>query len=146
MLSLMDAVPALLAGCAAIIKPSEVTPRFVGPIMETIRAVPDLAEVLTFVVGDGVTGQQIIEKVDVVCFTGSVTNGRKVGEACARRFIPAFLELGARTRPSSPAPRMSSRLPRPSCAARRTTRGRSATPSSACTRRRAFTTRWWMRW
>ncbi len=96
MLSLMDAVPALLAGCAAIIKPSEVTPRFVGPIMETIRAVPELAEVLTYVVGDGQTGQQIIENVDVVCFTGSVANGRKVGEACARRFIPAFLELGGK--------------------------------------------------
>jgi acyl-CoA reductase-like NAD-dependent aldehyde dehydrogenase len=96
MMSLMDAVPALLAGCAAVIKPSEVTPRFVGPIMETIRAVPDLAQVLTYVVGDGVTGQQIIENVDVICFTGSVTNGRKVGEACARRFIPAFLELGGK--------------------------------------------------
>jgi aldehyde dehydrogenase (NAD+) len=96
MLSLMDAVPALLAGCAAIIKPSEVTPRFIGPIMATIRAVPELAEVLTFIVGDGVTGQQIIENVDVVCFTGSVANGRKVGEACARRFIPAFLELGGK--------------------------------------------------
>lgn len=96
MMSLMDAVPALLAGCAAIIKPSEVTPRFVGPMMETIRAVPELAEVLTYVVGDGQTGQQIIENVDVVCFTGSVANGRKVGEACARRFIPAFLELGGK--------------------------------------------------
>ena len=94
MLALMDAVPALFAGCAAIIKPSEVTPRFVAPIMDTIRKVPALAEVLTFVVGDGITGQQIIDNVDVVCFTGSVTNGRKVGEACARRFIPAFLELG----------------------------------------------------
>jgi acyl-CoA reductase-like NAD-dependent aldehyde dehydrogenase len=96
MMSLMDAVPALLAGCAAIIKPSEVTPRFVGPIMQTIRAVPELADVVTYVVGDGVTGQQIIENVDVVCFTGSVTNGRKVAEACARRFIPAFLELGGK--------------------------------------------------
>jgi acyl-CoA reductase-like NAD-dependent aldehyde dehydrogenase len=96
MMSLMDAVPALLAGCAAIIKPSEVTPRFVGPILQTIRAVPELAEVLTFVVGDGQTGQQIIENVDAVCFTGSVTNGRKVAEACARRLIPAFLELGGK--------------------------------------------------
>ena len=64
--------------------------------METIRAVPQLAEVLAFVVGDGQTGQQIIENVDVICFTGSVANGRKVGEACARRFIPAFLELGGK--------------------------------------------------
>jgi succinate-semialdehyde dehydrogenase / glutarate-semialdehyde dehydrogenase len=96
MMSLMDAVPALLAGCAAIVKPSEVTPRFVEPIMQTIRAVPELAEVLTYIAGDGQTGQQIIENVDVVCFTGSVANGRKVAEACARRFIPAFLELGGK--------------------------------------------------
>src|SRR6202008_309847 len=53
-------------------------------------------DVLAYVVGDGITGQQIIENVDIVCFTGSVTNGRKVAEACARRFIPAFLELGGK--------------------------------------------------
>ena len=31
-----------------------------------------------------------------MCFTGSVATGRKVAEACARRFIPAFLELGGK--------------------------------------------------
>ena len=31
MLSSIDAIPALIAGCAAIIKPSEVTPRFIEP-------------------------------------------------------------------------------------------------------------------
>ena len=31
-LSLIDAVPALLAGCAVFVKPSEVTPRFVEPL------------------------------------------------------------------------------------------------------------------
>lgn len=96
MLSAIDATPALLAGCAAIIKPSEVTPRFVEPLMETIQSVPELAKVLTYVVGGGETGQAIIEHVDIVCFTGSVTTGRKVAEACARRFIPVFLELGGK--------------------------------------------------
>jgi succinate-semialdehyde dehydrogenase/glutarate-semialdehyde dehydrogenase len=96
MLSLIDAVPALFAGCAVIIKPSEVTPRFVTPIMETIREVPELAQVLTYVVGDGETGQDIINNADIVVFTGSVPNGLKVAEACARRFIPAYLELGGK--------------------------------------------------
>ncbi|MSO97958.1 MAG: aldehyde dehydrogenase family protein [Rhodospirillaceae bacterium] len=96
MLSAIDATPALLAGCAAIIKPSEVTPRFVEPLMETILKVPELAKVLTYVVGGGETGQQLIENVDIVCFTGSVPTGRKVAEACARRFIPVFLELGGK--------------------------------------------------
>jgi succinate-semialdehyde dehydrogenase / glutarate-semialdehyde dehydrogenase len=96
MLSLIDAVPALFAGCAVIIKPSEVTPRFVEPIMQTIQEVPALAKVLTYVVGDGETGQQIINNVDIVVFTGSVPNGLKVAESCARRFIPAYLELGGK--------------------------------------------------
>ena len=37
-----------------------------------------------------------MKNVDLVCFTGSVATGRKVGEACARQFIPAFLELGGK--------------------------------------------------
>jgi succinate-semialdehyde dehydrogenase/glutarate-semialdehyde dehydrogenase len=96
MLSLIDAVPALFAGCAVIIKPSEVTPRFVEPMMQTIQEIPELAEVLTYVVGDGETGQDIINNVDILVFTGSVPNGLKVAEACARRFIPAYLELGGK--------------------------------------------------
>lgn len=96
MLSLIDAVPALIAGCAVLVKPSEVTPRFVKPLRETIAAVPELAEVLAFVLGDGRTGQRLIEQVDAVCFTGSVATGRRVAEVCARRFIPAFLELGGK--------------------------------------------------
>ena len=96
MLSTLHAVPALLAGCAVVVKPSEVAPRFVRPMMQTIGEVPELARVLTFVLGDAETGQSIIENVDIVNFTGSVRNGRKVAEACARRFIPAMLELGGK--------------------------------------------------
>jgi succinate-semialdehyde dehydrogenase/glutarate-semialdehyde dehydrogenase len=96
MLSTLHVIPALFAGCAAIVKPSEVAPRFVKPMMQTIAEVPELARVLAFVVGDGQTGQAIVENVDIVNFTGSVANGRKVAEACARRFIPSILELGGK--------------------------------------------------
>jgi acyl-CoA reductase-like NAD-dependent aldehyde dehydrogenase len=95
-LSLIDAVPALAAGSAALIKPSEITPRFVAPLLETLDAVPELKAVLAFVLGDGSVGQALIEQVDLVCFTGSVATGRKVAEAAARRFIPASLELGGK--------------------------------------------------
>ena len=95
-LSLIDAVPALMAGCAVIIKPSEVTSRFVAPLLSTLKDVPELASVVRFVLGDGVTGAALIEAVDLICFTGSVPTGRKVAEAAARRFIPAFLELGGK--------------------------------------------------
>ncbi|KKW93027.1 aldehyde dehydrogenase [Sphingobium chungbukense] len=96
LLSMLDAVPALIAGCALLVKPSEVTPRFVEPVTETIATVPELAAVLRYIVGDGGTGQALIEQVDALCFTGSVPTGRKVAEACARRFIPSFLELGGK--------------------------------------------------
>ncbi|MGB6450446.1 MAG: aldehyde dehydrogenase family protein [Steroidobacteraceae bacterium] len=96
MLSTLHAVPALFAGCAVIVKPSEVAPRFVRPMMQTISEVPGLRDVLAFVLGDAETGQSIIQHVDIINFTGSVPNGRKVAEACAARFIPAMLELGGK--------------------------------------------------
>ena len=96
LLSFIDAVPALLAGCAAIIKPSEVTPRFAEPVAESISAVPELHGVLRFIAGDGRSGAALIDFIDVVAFTGSVATGRKVAAAAAEQFIPAFLELGGK--------------------------------------------------
>lgn len=96
LLSMLDAIPALVAGCAVLVKPSEVTPRFVAPLVASLQGFPELASVLAFVTGDGQTGAALIEQVDAVCFTGSVATGRKVAEACARRFIPSFLELGGK--------------------------------------------------
>ncbi len=95
-LALIDAVPALMAGCAAIIKPSEVTPRFIRPLMAAIADVPELTDVLTLIEGDGATGAALVPMVDYVAFTGSVATGRKVGEAAAKAFIPASLELGGK--------------------------------------------------
>lgn len=95
-LSLIDAVPALLAGCAVFVKPSEVTPRFVEPLRQSVAAVPELARVFDIAAGDGRTGAALIGQVDAVCFTGSVATGRKVAVAAAERFIPAFLELGGK--------------------------------------------------
>ena len=94
-LSMIAAIPALLAGCTVMIKPSEVTPRFVDPLMEAIKEA-GLQDVLTFVQGDGTTGGALIDHVDAVCFTGSVATGRKVAAAAAGKMIPAFLELGGK--------------------------------------------------
>lgn len=96
LLATIDTIPALLAGCAAIVKPSELASRFVAPLMSAIDSVPDLRDVLTFVEGGGETGANLIEAVDLVCFTGSVATGQKVATAAARRLIPACLELGGK--------------------------------------------------
>jgi len=96
LLSLVDIIPALLAGCAVLLKPSEITSRFVSPLNKVIDSVSALKQVFAVVTGPGETGQAVIQGVDSLCFTGSVSTGRKVGEACAARFIPAFLELGGK--------------------------------------------------
>ncbi len=96
LLSAIDTIPALLAGCAVIVKPSEIAPRFIEPLAKTIASVPELKDILAYVAGAGDTGAALIENVDLVCFTGSVATGRKVAEAAARQFIPAFLELGGK--------------------------------------------------
>ncbi|MFD1825486.1 MULTISPECIES: aldehyde dehydrogenase family protein [Mumia] len=95
-LALIDAVPALLMGCPTLIKPTELCPQFVGPLRESIAAVPELAAVLRLVEGGPEVGSEIVRSVDVVCFTGSVATGRKVAAAAAEAFVPAFLELGGK--------------------------------------------------
>ncbi len=96
LLSTIDAIPALLAGCAVIIKPSEIAPRFIKPLMTAVNNVSILKDILTFVEGDGVTGAFLVENVDLICFTGSLGTGKKVAQAAATSFIPAFLELGGK--------------------------------------------------
>ena len=95
-LSLVDAIPALFAGCAVLLKPSEVTPRFAPVLQQTIDAVPELAAVFRVAVGAGATGAALVDSVDMICFTGSVATGRKVAVRAAENFIPACLELGGK--------------------------------------------------
>lgn len=95
-LSFIDAVPALLAGCAVFLKPSEVTPRWVEPVQRALDSVPELAAVLAVRPGGRETGEALVTAVDAICFTGSVKTGRLVGASAAAQFIPAFLELGGK--------------------------------------------------
>ena len=96
LLSMIDAIPALAAGCAVLCKPSEVTSRFVTVLDAAVAEVPALQPVFAVVTGGGSTGEAVIGAVDTICFTGSVRTGRRVGEACAARFIPCSLELGGK--------------------------------------------------
>lgn len=93
-LALIDAIPALMAGCAVIVKPSEVTPRFIRPLMAALTEVPEIP--LMIIEGDGATGAALVPLVDYVAFTGSIATGRKVAMAAAEAFITASLELGGK--------------------------------------------------
>ena len=96
LMALIDVIPALLAGSAALVKASEITPRFVQPLNEIIAGVPELAAVLRILPGDGRLGSELVGHVDQICFTGSVATGKKVAVAAAQNFIPCQLELGGK--------------------------------------------------
>jgi acyl-CoA reductase-like NAD-dependent aldehyde dehydrogenase len=91
-----DCIPALAAGNAVIMKPSEITPLTSLLLAEGLRecGLPD--DVLQVATGRGETGAALVEHVDMIMFTGSTRTGRKVAEAAARRLIPASLELGGK--------------------------------------------------
>jgi acyl-CoA reductase-like NAD-dependent aldehyde dehydrogenase len=94
-LTLTDAVPALLAGNAVVIKPSELTPLAVQRAVQAMAsALPD--GLLQVVIGAGDTGTALVDRVDMICVTGSPETGRRVMERASRRLTPVLLELGGK--------------------------------------------------
>ncbi|MFE3054563.1 aldehyde dehydrogenase family protein [Nocardia sp. NPDC059239] len=88
-------LPALIAGNAVVLKPSELTPRVTEALVELISDCGLPAGVLRLAVGDGAVGAELIAgRPDKVLFTGSVATGRTVMAAAARFPIPVGLELG----------------------------------------------------
>jgi len=91
----LDGIPALAAGAALLLKPSEVTPL---SAVEFARGWTEIGAppVLGLVNGYAQTGAAVIANSDYVHFTGSTATGRKVAVACAERLIPYSLELGGK--------------------------------------------------
>ena len=94
--SVGDAIPALAAGNAVVVKPSEVTPLtsllFERGLKEC--GIPD--GVFAVAIGAAETGEALIDAVDMVMFTGSTRTGRKVMERAAKTLTPVSLELGGK--------------------------------------------------
>ena len=93
-LCMIDAITALLAGSAVMIKPSEVTPRFIPTFRTAIAEVDALRDVLVLVEGGAEVGGDVIDLTDTLVFTGSVPTGQIVQKRAADQFKTAFLELG----------------------------------------------------
>ncbi|MGB5795285.1 MAG: aldehyde dehydrogenase family protein [Mycolicibacter algericus] len=94
-LSLLDTVPALLAGATVVVKPSEFTPLTVVAALDGWREI-GAPPVLTAVTGDGQTGAAVVDRVDFIQFTGSTRTGKIIAHAAAERLIPCGLELGGK--------------------------------------------------
>jgi acyl-CoA reductase-like NAD-dependent aldehyde dehydrogenase len=96
LLALGDAVPALLAGAAVAIKPSELTPLATREIVRGWREDVGAPGVLECLTGAGATGAALVDEADFVQFTGSTRTGRKIAQRAAERLIPYSLELGGK--------------------------------------------------
>jgi acyl-CoA reductase-like NAD-dependent aldehyde dehydrogenase len=90
-----DVVVAAMAGNAAVVKPSEVTPMIMMKAKEIWDASGMPPDLLGVVTGHGATGAALIDGgIDMCVFTGSVATGRRVAAACGERLIPCVMELG----------------------------------------------------
>jgi acyl-CoA reductase-like NAD-dependent aldehyde dehydrogenase len=92
---LLDIPAALMAGCAVLSKPSEVTPLAWQVAVEGWKQI-GAPDVLDAVFGFGETGAALVNTVDYVMFTGSLNTGRRIAVAAAQRLIPCSLELGGK--------------------------------------------------
>ena len=96
-LALSDALPALIAGNAVVLKPAETTPltALLGLALLQAAGLPE--GVMQVVPGAGETvGQALAEAADFVQFTGSTEVGRIVAEITGRRLVPSSMELGGK--------------------------------------------------
>ncbi|MBJ8337562.1 aldehyde dehydrogenase family protein [Antrihabitans sp. YC3-6] len=91
----LDVIPALIAGAAVLLKPSEVTPLGGAELVRGWKAIgaPPVLELAT---GLGETGAAVVDNVDYVQFTGSTRTGKAIAKACAERLLPYSLELGGK--------------------------------------------------
>ncbi|MBS1677427.1 MAG: aldehyde dehydrogenase family protein [Actinobacteria bacterium] len=95
-LSLGDAIPALMAGAAVVIKPSEFTPLGIAEVAAAWQHEIGGPDVFDVVQGIGATGGALVDNVDYIQFTGSDRTGRKVMARAAETLTPVSLELGGK--------------------------------------------------
>jgi succinate-semialdehyde dehydrogenase / glutarate-semialdehyde dehydrogenase len=96
-LAISDAIPALMAGNAVVLRPDQQTPLTALLAIELLVEAGLPGEVLQVVLGPGPDiGQAVVETADYVCYTGSTATGRQVAQAAARRLVGVSLELGGK--------------------------------------------------
>jgi betaine-aldehyde dehydrogenase len=95
-LSLGDAIPALQAGAAVVVKPSEFTPLGLAEVVAAWKQEIGGPDIFDCVQGIGETGGALVDEVDFIQFTGSDRTGRQVMARAAETLTPVSLELGGK--------------------------------------------------
>jgi acyl-CoA reductase-like NAD-dependent aldehyde dehydrogenase len=92
-----EALAALVAGNAVVLKPSELTSLVALELAALLYAAGVPKGVFQVVVGDGSTGAALVHgAIDKLVFTGSVATGKQIAVAAAERLLPVVLELGGK--------------------------------------------------
>ena len=92
-----EAMAALLAGNAVILKPSEFTPLIAVELAKLLHEAGVPEAIFQVLPGEGATGAELVQSdIDKLVFTGSVATGRRIAETAAQRLLPVVLELGGK--------------------------------------------------
>ena len=93
-LAASDAIPALMAGNAVVLKPDHQTTLTALWVLDVLRdaGLPD--GLMSVVIGEGARlGPSVVDRADYVMFTGSTRVGREIARRCGERLIGASFEL-----------------------------------------------------
>ncbi len=91
--------PALLAGCAVVLKPAPETPLDAFVLAEIVEAAGLPAGLLNVVPAGREVGEYLVSHpgIDKVAFTGSTAAGRKIASICGEQLKRCSLELGGKS-------------------------------------------------
>lgn len=96
-LSISDALAALMAGNAVVLKPDSQTPLSALAGVELLERAGLPRDVFQVVPGRGSeVGQAIVEECDYLMFTGSTATGERLAQQAAARLIDYSMELGGK--------------------------------------------------
>ncbi|GAA4804737.1 succinic semialdehyde dehydrogenase [Tomitella cavernea] len=96
-LAVSDAVAALMAGNAVVLKPDSQTPYCALACVELLYRAGLPRDLFAVVPGPGsVVGTELVETTDYLMFTGSTATGKHLAEQAGRRLIGYSAELGGK--------------------------------------------------
>jgi acyl-CoA reductase-like NAD-dependent aldehyde dehydrogenase len=98
-LGLSKLIPALVAGCTVVMKPSPETPLHDFVVAEALAEAGLPPGVVSVIPADREVSEELVRHpgVDMISFTGSTAAGRRIGSICGEQVKRVTLELGGKS-------------------------------------------------